>query len=206
MSDTFDAALEALDFGRAEALLAAADAATQSSLRRRLAEQRAEAEKEARLLASEIQRLARDNRFIDLLAIDRHPRTAALLQLLPNELARGSEVQLEGARKWREQRMVATKRHLQRAQEAVALYDTARSRAELLKVDEQYLDEEELALARRLQDQIDAAEVERLELELRTRDVLAEHEENVKGKRLRILLSWGAIIVAVVIVAVLSRL
>ncbi|MDH3498571.1 MAG: hypothetical protein OEM97_00475 [Acidimicrobiia bacterium] len=206
MSDPFEEALEAFDLDKARLLIDHAPPEARVSMEQRLQAVQATARREARSLASEIQRLARDNDFAQLLKIKGDPRTIPLINMLPAELVRGSEVQLEGAQKWLDQRVASSRRHFRRAQEAIAGYDTARGEAELLKVDVQFLTGEEQTDLANLREQLDAAELERLELEVRTSDVLAEHQQAVKDSRRHTLFVWaGVITVALLIWLLIGR-
>ncbi len=200
VTDLFSRALDDLDFTAARSAMAEADEQARPALKELLETHMAAADREARALASEIQRLARGDDFEALLSLDAQLRTARLIALLPEELARGSEVQLDGARKWREQRIAATRRHLKRASEAIGVYDTARAKAEFQKVDQDLLTDEERAQLDVLYEQLTAAELERMELEVRTQDVLAEHQAVTRGRRRKHLLIWAGVVIAVLVV------
>lgn len=200
MSDPFSQALDNLDFRAARSLMSEVEEQARPALKERFETALASAEREARSLASDIQRLARDNDFEALLALDADVRTDRLIRLLPDELARGSEVQLDGARKWLDQRIAASRRHLKRAGEAIAVYDTVRAKADLLKVDPSLLTVTERAHFDDLQDQLTAAELERMELQVRTQDVLTEHEAASRSRRRKQLLFWSAVAVVALVV------
>ena len=201
--EPFDDALAALDFDTAEALLAETPADVRGARKLQLEAAMKAAVGRARTLAHEIQQLARDNEFERLLSISDDPETARLLALLAPEIQRGSEVQLEGAHKWLEQRVSASRRHLRRAREAIAGYDTVRGRIELDRIRSEYLDDEERTEFEQLTAQMEAVELERMEIEVATQDVLSEHQATVTAARRRTRLVWGAVILAVVVVALL---
>jgi hypothetical protein len=203
----FDEALASYDFETAKRLLASADPADRESLEARLDTARDEADTAARELSHQILELARENDFAGLLELDAEPHVDGLLRFLPPELERGARVQLEGARKWLDQRTSASRRHLRRAAEAIDGFDTVRGAAELRKVDDRWLTDDEIQLRASLQDRLDGALRERQELEMLGNDVLSEHEATVrKQRRLTTLLWIGAIaVVAIVAVVLLGR-
>jgi hypothetical protein len=112
-------------------------------------------------------------------------------------------VQLEGAQKWLEQRIAASRRHLRRAREAIAGYDTARGRIELTKLRVEHLTDAERAEVDDLKQQLEAVEMERIEIEVATQDVLTEHRAEVASARRRTMVVWGLVIVVVIVIAVL---
>lgn len=195
MSDDFDRALAELRFSDAAEFISDDDTRAE-----RLEAERAAAEQRARELSSTIQRLAREHQFETLLEIADDESTARLVGLLPQELARGAEVQLEGARKWRLQKVTSAQRHLRRATEAIDGYDTARGRMELSKIDSQWLDEDEASLRAQLESRLDAVAAERMEIEQRTNQVLTEHQTKIDNRRRIRNIGWILGIVIVVII------
>lgn len=174
-SIALSAALEELDFVRADAIVAEAPEADRAALQDQLDTARAVAVEHAEQLAGRIQSMARADHYEGLLDLAEEPTTEPLLGLLSKELRRGATIHLDGARRRQTRFQESATKHMSEAAEALVLLDTGRAKAELDRIDRRWLGADQRAELDTLREQLEAASAERREMDERTAEVLKEH-------------------------------
>ena len=102
-------------------------------------------EQRARQLVDQIMREARAHDRIALLAIDADPKTAILLDLLPETATRDASLHLRGARVWRDQQKKKGQDKLDAVKAALDGLDISLAKGLLRKIDSSFLGDSELA-------------------------------------------------------------
>jgi len=99
----------------------------------------------ARQLTSRIRALAVNDDYRRLLEIEAEPDTTRLLDLLSNDLAAAARVHLEAAGRWKRRKEEANRRRLQEARSALDAFDLPLTRALLSRIEQEWLQPEDVA-------------------------------------------------------------
>lgn len=205
MAGELAAALDELRFDEAHRLIELLPADQREQALGLLRTAREEAIDDAEALAGRVQLLARDDHYAALYALSNDAMTGRKLALVSDEIRRGAEIHLNGARRRREQSLRSARRHIARARQSLDAFHTGNARMALARVDETWLekeDEDELAV---LRDRYEKVKVEADELNSVGEKVLAEHGgRRAAGRTARGCLPWLVALLVVAAVAVLA--
>lgn len=175
MSRELAAALDELRFDEARRLIESLpeDERDEALAVVRVAEEDAVEDGEA--LANRIQLLARDDHYAALYALSSDEMTTRKLSLVSDEIRRGAEIHLNGARRRREQSLRSARRQIVRARESLDAFHTGDARKALSRVDETWLEEDDKAELEVLRLRYEKVKAEADELNSVGEKVLAEH-------------------------------
>lgn len=140
---SFESALEELRFGDAESMLSSADVA--NDVRDRLVAARQAAHDRAQALYQRLREMAEAGDHAGILRVRGNPETTRLMSLLADTPRDRIELYFRNADRWEESQRQTARRRLSDAAKALGGLDLQLARGLLARVDNRFLEEEEIA-------------------------------------------------------------
>jgi hypothetical protein len=141
----FERALTDLRFDDAESMLEGAADGPLTDLRERLAADRARAQEEAGELHRRVLRLGEDGDHASVLDIQAHPTTSRMLALLSDAARDRAELTFRIAERWGDSQRHVNARRLNEARKAFDSYDVELARGLIARLDDRFLDGDQVA-------------------------------------------------------------